>query len=169
VAPPPAPAPGASGDGGTDSLITSIEETLARIDEGVPLAPSEIQPPPAQPPATEPPVVMTQPIYPPPADIAPPPGIGGIEPSYNVTPPPATVDGYGYGGYSTGPVPPEPVPDFYPQTPQFSPATPGLYPSDSYAFPPPETIEQTEVRRPGIVRRTLAKAGSAVGRVFDRN
>jgi hypothetical protein len=163
-----APVAAAPGNGGTDSLITSIEETLARIDSEASPAPSEIQPPQAQLPAASPPVVMIPSIYPPPADVAPPPATGGmIEPPFDATPPPATVDGYGI--YSTGPVPPEPVPDFYPQAPQLNPADPGFYPSDSYAFPPPETVEETEVRRPGLLRRTLAKATTAVGRVFDRD
>lgn len=170
LAPPtPASAPvvAAPAIGGTDSLITSIEETLARIDSEPPPPPSEIQPPQAPLPEGLPPVVLTQPIYPPPADVAVPPATGEIEPPYDVAPPPATVDGYGI--YPTGPVPPEPVPNFYPQAPYLIPADPGFYPSDSYAFPPSETIEETEAKRPSVLRRTLAKATEAVGRVFDRN
>lgn len=176
---PPARAPvapsivaGSRTNGGADGLISSIEETLARVDanasaEAVPSPSSPfVQPPLAQPPTAPPPVVMTQPAYPPPADILPPPMSGGIDPSRDVVPPAAVEDGY--QGYSTGPVPPEPVPDAYPQAPHLYPATPGVYPLDSYSFPP-ESIEETEVRKPGFLRRTLAKATGAVGRVFTRN
>jgi len=163
VADPPA-------NSGTDSLISNIEETLARIDastsvEAAPSPPPQVQPQ-AQPPAAPPPVMMTQPVYPPPADIVPPPLTGGIDPSRDIAPP--EVIGDGYQGYSTGPVPPEPVPDAYPQAPYLYPATPGVYPSDSYSFPP-ESIEETEAPKPGLLRRTLAKATGAVGRVFTRN
>lgn len=158
-------------NGGTDSLISNIEETLARIDANtsaeaaLPPLP-QAQPPQAQPFAAPPPVVMTQPAHPPTADILPPPTPGGIEPAYDVVPPAATGDGY--QGYSTGPVPPEPIPNAYPQAPHLYPATPGVYPSDSYSFPP-ESIEETEAQKPGFLRRTLAKASGAVGRVFERN
>jgi len=158
-------------NGGTESLISNIEETLARIDANtsVETAPSpvpQVQPPQSQPPAASPPVVMTQPGYPPTADILPPPTSGGIEPTYDVVPPAATEGGY--ESYSTGPVPPEPVPNAYPQAPHLYPATPGVYPSDSYSFPP-ESIEETEAQKPGFLRRTLAKATGAVGRVLTRN
>lgn len=156
---------------GTDSLISNIEETLARIDantsvEAAPSPTPQVQPLQAQPPAAPPPVVMTQPVYPPPADIVPPPMTGGIDPSRDIAPPEVIEDGY--QGYSTGPVPPEPVPDAYPQAPYLYPATPGVYPSDSYSFPP-ENIEETEAPKPGFLRRTLARATGAVERVFTRN
>lgn len=179
-APPPAPAPVAPpvvaespANGGADSLISSIEETLARIDantapvESAPSPLPQVQPPQTLPPAAPPPVVTTQPAYPPTADIVPPPVSGGIEPTYDVVPPAAIGDGY--QGYSTGPVPPEPVPNVYPQAPYLNPAaTPGAYPSESYGIPP---IEETgaQARQPGFLKRTLAKATGAVGRILPGN
>jgi hypothetical protein len=176
--PSPAPAPvapsavaGTPATGGPDGLISSIEETLARIDanasaEAGPALPPAGQPLQVQPQATPPPLVMTQPIYPPPADIIPPPVPDSIEPAYDVAPPPANVDGY--HDYSIGPVPPAPVPDVYPQAPYLNPAAPGVYPSESYSFPS-ETVKDTEVRQPGFLRRTLAKATDAVGRILPWN
>jgi hypothetical protein len=65
-------------------------------------------------------------------------------------------------------VPPAPVPDVYPQAPYLNPAAPGVYPSESYSFPS-ETVKDTEVRQPGFLRRTLAKATDAVGRILPWN
>lgn len=151
--------------GGTDGLINSIEETLARIDKNAagpaPQALSTVPPQQSVPPTLAPPVAAM-----PPADVLPPQATGSIEPSYDILPPPAAVGGY--DGYSTGPVPPAPVPDGYSQIPQLDPAIPGAYPSDPYALPH-TTTEDTEARRPGFLRRSLAKATGAVERVFDRN
>lgn len=168
---------------GSDSLITSIEETLARIDATAPTGtgtdpavlpdPAPAPPPVAAPspsvlPAAPPPMVMTQPIDPS-SDIALPPATA---PTYDIAPPPAAVEGY--DGYVTGPVPPEPVPEPYPQAAPmypdgyFYPQSPRLHPADPYTIPP-ETAEETQDRRPGFLRRTVARATGAVGRVFRRD
>jgi len=169
---PPASAPANSG---SDGLITSIEETLARIDAtpapaagGEPpqsLLPPQVAPPLA-PAASPPPVVMTQPVYPPPANVVTPPVGQGSD-----ILPPATIGGYDGYGTAAGPVPPEPVPEAYPQAlpvypdDQVYPQNPGSYP---YVVQP-ETAEGTEASRRGFLGRTLAKATNAVGRVFARN
>jgi len=167
---------------GTDSLITSIEETLARIDESAPAEDPTPLAPPVQPQQTEAPIlappdvasppidVVPTPAPPavamPPADIVPPSATGGIEPVYDVLPPPVGIEGI--GSYSTGPVPPEPVPQAYPQAPHLDPAAPWPYPTEAYIYPQ-DGDGSAEGRRPGILRRTLAKASDAVGRVLDRN
>lgn len=174
AAPPsPEPAPAARESAGSDSLITSIEETLARVDEEASAGPGGEQaaePQTASPPqstspavpAAPPPVEMTQPNYPPPGEVVPPPA--GL--NDDILPPPAAM-----GGYSAGPVPPEPVPEAYPQTlpgypdDQAYPQNPHVYPADPPYVIAPETAEETEARRPGFLRRTLA----AVERIFTRN
>lgn len=176
VAASPEPAPAARENAGSDSLITSIEETLARVDEEAPAGaggeqaaePQTASPPqstsPAVP-AAPPPVEMTQPNYPRPGEVVPPPA----GPNDDILPPPAAM-----GGYSAGPVPPEPVPEAYPQAlpvypdDQTYPQNPNVYPGDPYVISP-ETAEETDARRPGFLRRTLAKATDVVERIFTRN
>lgn len=181
AAPAVLPPPTQSASGNTDALISNIEATLARIDEGDSVETGTAAPVPVGPAAPQasapaqaatpvaPPVVMNEPVYPPPADVSR--SLAG--PSYEaLPPPPATVEGY--ETYSAGPVPPEPVPQVYPQAwpadpdTQVYPQNPGAYPADPYLLPS-DTAEDPEARRPGFLRRTITKATGAVGRVFARN
>lgn len=169
--------------GGTDGLIISIEETLARIDANEVPAPASTETAPAEIPqlptvaANEPPaVVMTQPIYPPvtagdeigdESDIMPPPFAGGY-PSGPVPPEPIPSEPLISGDYPDVPVPPEPVPQAYPHGPYVYPQGPSVYPTAPGAYPP-AAADETEARRPGVLRRTFARASVAVGRVLRRN
>ena len=182
----PAPASGSTGvtttasapaakpqpaSGNTDSLISSIENTLAKIDATEPT--SAPAPGASSGQAAQPPVAMTEPVYPPPSSNGYPQYQSNAGPYYDVVPPaPVTGD-----GYYAAPIPPEPVPQAWPQSSQGSQVygppvytqTPGAYPSQSGDIYPPVIYEEAEADRPGIVRRTVAKATDAVGRVFSRD
>jgi hypothetical protein len=149
---------------GTDTLITSIEETLEKIDSApagaatgsVAAAPPAVLPPP-EPLASVPPSV-----YPPVDDGCPPPGTG-FDPCYDVMPPaPLTDNGY----YQAGPVPPESVP--YPYPPAGSDDHDAFADGSESAGNVPEE-STTEERRPGIVRRAITRTADAVGRAFGKD
>lgn len=166
-----------TGGGATDGLIVSIEEALAKIDATAPAAPNGVGSASALPPVLLPPPQAAAPH----ATATPqsyPPYSSDAGPYYDVLPPPPrSGNGYGDGSYSDGPVPPASVPQSYPQGANSQdiylqdtyPQTSGIYQPDPYAYPPPTEAEEAEARRPGILRRTIAKAGEAVGRVFSRD
>lgn len=177
-APPPVlPPPTQSASSDTSALITNIEATLARIDEADAVEAGAAVPAPVVPQANAstqattpvaPPVVITEPIYTPPAGISP--ALAG--PSYEALPPSPAAEGY--ETYSVSPVPPELVPQVYPQAwpadpdTQVYPQNPGVYPAAPYLLSP-ERDADSEARRPGFLRRTIVKATGAVGRVFAGN
>ena len=174
----PAPMPQAAAapkSAAPDGLIVSIEEALAKIDATAPAAPNGVGSGSALPPVLPPPQAAAPQAVP--AQQSYPTYGSNAGPYYDVVPPPpAAGNGYSSGAYSNGPVPPEPVPQSYPQgaypqgpyQPGAYPQTPGVYQPDPYAYPP-AAVEEAEVRKPGIVRRTIAKAGDAVGRVFSKD
>ncbi len=147
---------------GTDTLITSIEETLEKIDTApagaapaaVAAAPPAVLLPPA-PLASVPPS-----LYPPVHDDCPPPG-SGFDPCYDVMPPePLTDNGY----YQAGPVPPESVP--YPYPPSDSDGHGTFADGSTSANDAPAA---TTERRPGVVRRAITRTADAVGRALGKD
>jgi hypothetical protein len=149
---------------GTDALITSIEETLDKIDSapsGAATANVAATPPAVLPPPPLDPLASAAPsIYPPVDDGCPPPGTG-LDPCTDVMPPePLTDNGY----YQAGPVPPESVP--YPYPPPGADSH-GTFADGSASAG--EEPESTTERRPGIVRRAITRTADAVGRVFSRD
>ena len=170
--PPPAPAaqvtPASVDAGGTDALISNIEETLAKRDAAGTQPQGSFDPHGmAVAPAGEGPVA----VLPPPASMAPNypqvgktyPGPSSEGPTYDLVPPePVTGNGYGNTyppaspaeAYPPGPVPPADVPY-------------GAPANDVYGYPSrPMDYEMIPEKKPGFLKRTWMRTAEVVKDVF---
>lgn len=131
-----------------DSVISGIEDALARIDAAALTDPSGQNGNATVP--VLPPPVASLPAPNPPVGDAYPPNLGEPGPYYEILPPPAAnnsfpVDGYPSGpSYVAGPIPPEAIP----------------YVHNSIEDAGPDN------RRPGIVRRTIDRTNGVLARVL---
>jgi hypothetical protein len=174
VLPPPAPAaqvtPASVDAGGTDALISNIEETLAKRDAaGTPPQGSFDPHGMAVAPAGEGPVA----VLPPPASMAPNypqvgktyPGPSSEGPTYDLMPPePITGNGYG----NTYPPPPAYPAEAYPPGPVPPADVPyGTPTNDAYGYPSrPMDYEMIPEKKPGFLKRTWMRTAEVVKDVF---